>query len=591
MAKRLKDVIREWSPEQLTGLDALFLHAETARTPMHIGACAIYDPSTAPEGFVRFKDILQFVEDRAPRAKTFTQKLKQVPFGVDHPYWIDDPEFDIEFHVRHIALPHPGDWRQLCIQVARLHARQLDLAKPLWEFTVIEGLDNIPNVPKGSYAVVSKVHHCAIDGASGVDITEAVHTLTPDEVTDPSEDYRIIGREPGVMELLARANFNNVVKPFHALNVARRMAPGALKFASGLTSGEFSLLGAKVPRTRFNGQVSGHRVVEGVSFQLDDIKKIRQRIPGVTVNDAVLAVVGGALRKYLKAKDELPVDSLIAMAPVSVRSKDEKGAMGNEVSALSIPLGSHIADAMARLHFTHESAKSSKAMSNAVGAREMSEASKLAPAMISGVSTRLYSRLGLANRLSPMFNTVVTNVPGPPVPLYMAGARMVSSYGLGPVMDSMGLFHAVTSYCGELCISVTACREMLPDPSFYAECLQESFDDLLEAATTPRKEKKRRRKTESLDANGPVHSSSEAADDLTKINGIGKTLAKKLNKSGIVSYRHIAELSAAEAEMLDEQLNLRGRMLREHWIAQASALAGDAPLTEATHADASSSVH
>jgi len=256
MAKKLKDVIREWSPEQLTGLDALFLHAETATTPMHIGACAIYDPSTAPDGFVRFKDILQFVEERAPRAKTFTQKLKQVPFGVDHPYWIDDPEFDIEFHVRHIALPQPGDWRQLCIQVARLHARQLDLARPLWEFTVIEGLDNIPNVPKGSYAIVSKVHHCAIDGASGVDISEAVHTLQPDEISEPIETYRSIGREPGTMELLARANLNNIVKPFHALNVARRMAPGALKFASGLTSGEFSLLGAKVPRTRFNAKVS-----------------------------------------------------------------------------------------------------------------------------------------------------------------------------------------------------------------------------------------------------------------------------------------------------------------------------------------------
>jgi diacylglycerol O-acyltransferase / wax synthase len=169
------------------------------------------------------------------------------------------------------------------------------------------------------------------------------------------------------------------------------------------------------------------------------------------------------------------------MAPVSVRSNSEKSSLGNEVSALSIALGTHIADPLERLQFTHEKAVKSKEVSNAVGAREIAEISKLAPAMISGVATRLYSRLGLANQLSPMFNTVVTNVPGPPVPLYMAGARMVASYGLGPVMDSMGLFHAVTSYCGEISIAVTACRDMLPDPAFYAACLQSSFDDLLNA--------------------------------------------------------------------------------------------------------------
>ncbi|MEO1309978.1 MAG: wax ester/triacylglycerol synthase family O-acyltransferase [Pseudomonadota bacterium] len=483
MAKKLRDVIREWSPEQLTGLDAMFLHAESPRTPMHIGAFAIYDPSTSPDGFVRFKDILKFVESRSGLAKTFTQKLKHLPLDIDHPYWVEDPNFDIEFHIRHIALPQPGDWRQLCIQVARLHARQLDLAKPLWEFTIVEGLDNIPNIPKGSYAIVSKVHHCAIDGASGVDITEAIHTLTPDAESDQREaSTRVRRRDVSLVEMLARSNLNYTTRPFHALNMSRRMAPGALKFASGVTRGEFRMLGNKVPRTRFNGQVSAHRVAEGVKFDLNDIKKIRKLVPGSTVNDVVLAIVGGGMRRYLKSKDELPTDSLIAMAPVSVRSKDEKNAMGNQVSALSIPVGTHIADAVARLQFTHAEAGKSKAMANAVGARELSEASKLAPAMISGISTRLYSRLGLANRLRPMFNMVVTNVPGPQVPLYMAGARMVASYGIGPVMDSMGLFQAVTSYCGEVCIAITACREMMPDPSFYASCLQESFDELLEAA-------------------------------------------------------------------------------------------------------------
>ncbi len=592
MAKRLGDLIREWSPEQLTGLDALFAYAEGPRTPMHIGDCKIYDPSTAPGGKVRFKDILAHVEERLHRAKTFRQKLKRVPLGYDHPYWVDDPDFDIEFHIRHIALPHPGDWRQLCIQIARLHARPLDMSKPLWEFTVVEGLDNIPNIPKGSYAIVAKVHHCAIDGASGVDIAEAIHSLAPDEEVEEEVGPWTPRREPSDLELIARANFNNVTKPFYGLRVARRMAPGALKFASGLTSGEIKLLGAKVPRTRFNGIVSSNRVVDGVVFDLDDIKKIRKRIPGATVNDAVLAIVGGGLRNYLKAKDELPKESLIAMAPVSVRTKDEKNALGNQVTALSIPLGTHIADPLARLHYTHDVAANQKAMSKAVGARELSEASNLAPAMVSGVSARLYSRLGLANRLSPMFNTVVTNVPGPQVPLYMAGARLVSAYGIGPVMDSMGLFHAVTSYCGQIAVTLTGCREMLPDPAFYRDCLQASFDELYAAAVKPRTEKKRVRKA----ANGAAPKAAPAGrreDDLTRIKGVGARLAERLRNAGLKTFEQLAALTPSQVDELDEALGLRGRPARDGWLAQAAALAADQEAVVSAGADggASPTIH
>ncbi len=494
MAGKIGNLIKEWSPEQLTGLDAAFLYLENARSPMHIGSIAIYDPSTAAGGKVRFKDILQYVEDRVHRATTFQRKLKQAPFGVDHPYWVDDTEFDIEFHIRHIALPQPGDWRQLCIQASRLHARPLDLSKPLWEFTVIEGLDNIKGVPKGAYAIFSKIHHCAIDGASGVEIAQAVHSLQPEDTVEPPTDKPKSAREPGNVELLARANYNAWTKPFHAINVGRRMAPGALKYLAGLRRGDIKLMGAKVPRTRFNGTVSAHRVIDGVALDLNKVKEIKQRIPGATVNDAILAIVGGGLRRYLLDKEDLPQDSLIAMAPISVRSQSEKKSLGNEVSALSIQLGTHIADPLARLHFTHEAAVNSKETANAVGARELSEASKLSPAMVTGVAARVYTRLGLANRIRPMFNTVVTNVPGPPIPLYMAGARMVGSYGVGPVMDSMGLFHAVTSYCGEICITVTACRKMMPDPAFYAECLQASFDELYAAAVKPPAKKKRKTK-------------------------------------------------------------------------------------------------
>ena len=165
--------------EQLQGMDASFVALETPSSPMHIGSILIYDPSTAPGGFVRFKDILQFYRDRMQLSKTMRQKLVKVPFNVDYPYWVEDADFDLEYHVRHVALPKPGDWRQLCIQAARLFARPLDLSRPPWEFTVVEGLDNVPGVPKGSYAVVTKVHHAAIDGMSGIDLMQALHTPEP----------------------------------------------------------------------------------------------------------------------------------------------------------------------------------------------------------------------------------------------------------------------------------------------------------------------------------------------------------------------------------------------------------------------------
>ncbi len=320
--------------EQLSPMDTGFLYLETPRTPMHIGSIAIYDPSTAPNSFVRFKDILSHIEERLHLAKSFRRKLANVPLSLDYPYWVDDPDFDLEYHVRHIALPQPGDWRQLCIQAARLHSRPMDLSKPLWEFTVIEGLNNIPGVPKGSYAIVSKIHHAAIDGVSGVDIMNAVHSLDPVGAVNPPDRAWIPERTPTSVELLARAQINTLATPVRLARLAGDVAPGLLKSAMGLMRGNFHTTIGRVPRTRFNGSVTQNRVVDGRDFSLSDIKDIRARWQGATVNDAVVAIVGGAMRKYLKGKSELPSESLVAMAPISVRAKDERGALGNQVAAL-----------------------------------------------------------------------------------------------------------------------------------------------------------------------------------------------------------------------------------------------------------------
>ena len=259
-------------------------------------------------------------------------------------------------------------------------------------------------------------------------------------------------------------------------------SPGLLRSATGLVRGNFRTTIGRVPRTRFNGSVTTHRVVDGRDFSLSEIKDIRARWQGATVNDVVVAICGGAMRKYLKGKSELPSESMVAMAPISVRAKDERGALGNQVAAMTIPIGTHIADPFGRLQFVHEEAENSKALTNAAGARQMTEYARLMPSTLSGLAARLYVRLGMANRIAPMFNTVITNIPGPPIPIYMNGARLVTQYGLGPVFEGMGIIHPVFSYCGRISIAFTSDRNIMPDPETYAECLQDSFEELKSAA-------------------------------------------------------------------------------------------------------------
>ena len=469
---------------QLQGMDASFVALETKNSPMHIGSILIYNPATAPGGFVRFKDILNFFQSRLQLSRTVRQRMVKVPFDLDYPYWIEDPDFDLEYHVRHVALPKPGDWRQLCIQAARIFARPLDLTRPPWEFTVVEGLDNVPGVAPGSFAMVTKVHHAAIDGMSGIDLMEAMHTLDPNQPPPNEPDTWKPERVPNPAELLGKSYLNAVTNPLKQLEVAAKAAPGIAKALKGLVAKEFSVSGEMVaPKSRFNKVISAHRVVEGISVPLADIKAIRALAPGAKVNDVFLAIVGGALRKYLLAKGDLPKKTLTAMAPISVRSKGEKGDMGNQVAAMIAPLGTHIEDPAERVQFCHDRTINSKAMTEAIGARNMTEASKVSPALWMSLGAQLYTRLGLANRgVTPMFNTVVTNVPGPPVPIYSTGAKLESMYGLICLTDGMGLAHTVQSYVDEATITFTACRELMPDPEFYARCVEDSFAELRDAA-------------------------------------------------------------------------------------------------------------
>ncbi len=469
--------------EQMQGLDAAFVAMEQPTTPLHIGSVVIYDPSTADGGFVRFKDILSFIESRLQLSTTMRQKMVKVPFSIDYPYWVQDIDFDLEYHVRHVALPKPGDWRQLCIQAARIFARPLDLTRPPWELTVIEGLDNVEGFPSGSYAMVSKVHHAAIDGVSGVDMMQALHTLMPNAEPLETIDTWRPESNPSQTEIFLRGYARSLTLPLRQLNAGRKSLPGMVRAAKGFINKEFDAKAIlETPKTRFNGLVSPHRMFGAKGFDIREINEIRALSEGCKLNDVMLSITGGAMRHYLAAKNELPDTSVTAMAPISVREETERNTMGNQVAAMFVPLGSHIGNPKERLDYVHNETGKAKALTNALGARQMAEVAKLASAPAMTIGANLFSRFKLADKTKPFVNTVVTNVPGPRVPLYSTGAKAVGMYGMMCLVDGMKLGHIVQSYNGEVTLSYTACRNAMPDPDFYGECVQKSFDEHLKAA-------------------------------------------------------------------------------------------------------------
>jgi WS/DGAT/MGAT family acyltransferase len=323
------------------------------------------------------------------------------------------------------------------------------------------------------------MHHAAVDGVSGVEIITALHDTVADS---PPPQPKPWSPEPlpGSVELVGRASVNNMLNPLRFGKTVLENMPGVGRVARQFASGDVRMpaTGMKqAPKTRFNGVVSPHRVIDGSEFDVGDFKAFRNAVPKATVNDGVLAVIGGALRKYLSAKSELPADSLITMAPISVRSKEEKKDAGNLVTGMLLGIGTHIEDPLERLRYVHEEAVNSKALTNAIGARALGDFSSTVPGALAGLSARLMSQYEIADQ-GRSINTIVTNVPGPPVALYFAGARMVKGIGLGPLFQGMGLVHPVSSYCGKVIIAVTSTRDMIPDPDFYMDCIQASFEEM-----------------------------------------------------------------------------------------------------------------
>ncbi len=454
--------------QQLSPLDASFLYAETPRAPMHVGALSIYDPASARHGGVSFEALVEHVRRRAGRIDCFHQRLVEVPFQLDHPYWVngvDAAEFRPERHMHRARLPDPGDWGALCGLVGRLHSRRLDRKRPLWEMHVIEGLERVEGLPAESFGVFVKLHHAAVDGVAGIGVTLALHDLEADPPEPPSTTW-----EPEAMpsegELLTLAYRKALLRPARWLGTPPALGRLAMR----------PLPFVRAPRTRFDRGITGERVVGTSRFAFEGLHRMETAVPGATVNDVVLTVVGGALRRYLEAKAETPAATLVAMAPISVRSHGGEERGGNRLSQMFVPLHSDLADPLERLEAVRAGTARGKERAREVDPDALTRWSELVPASCAARTAR-FAALSVA----PAFNTVVSDVTGPQVPLYCCGAELLQVYGVGPVGDGAGLFHTALSYRGDLTITTTSCASMMPDPDLYHACLRSSHEELLDA--------------------------------------------------------------------------------------------------------------
>ncbi len=463
---------------QINRNDALFLASESAHSNSNVSLVQIYDPSTAPGGRLRFKSILALVESRLHRSPLFRQKLRQVPLDLDDPYWIEDENFDLEYHVRNIALPKPGDWRQFCIQASRIHARPLDINRPLWEIYVIEGLDSLLDLPRDSFALLTKLHHAAIDVERGTEIITLLHDSTPHPpAVDPPIPW-FPDTPPSNLELVCRGVMHLATSP---LRLTRPIVNASARVATAVRALATEVLQPPdaAPLTRFNTIVSPYRVFETRRFLLDEFREIRRLVPGATINDCVLAVCAGGLRRYLEANDELPERDLSTLTPVYVRDAGGKA----QVEWAALGMGVDIADPVRRLAFVKAQTAGSALMSRAIGARELTDLGTHVPAATLALTGKMLGRALLgAGRRAPPANCVVTNVPGPTTPLYLNGARMTYFSAIMPINDGLGLVFAVTSFDGRIIVSPTSCREQMPDPEVFAQCVRDAFQDYLALA-------------------------------------------------------------------------------------------------------------
>jgi diacylglycerol O-acyltransferase len=464
------------TPERLTGLDASFLYMETPTLHMHVSMAAVFDPSTVPDGY-SFRRIRQMIVDRIPQVPVFQRRLVEVPLRLGHPVWVDDPEFDIDNHLRRAALPSPGGMRELGDFAGDINSRQLHRDRPLWEMWVVEGLED------GKIALIAKMHHSTIDGVSGAELLGVLFDLEPDPPQAPPRvERQLDSRIPSSFELVGQALVANVVRPIDMGRMIWRttQAVAGVRRVRQSGSGK-AALPLSAPRTSINASVHARRRVAFAAANLADVKTLKNAMDA-TVNDVVLAICAGALRTYLLAGDELPEVPLVSVVPVSVTPEVAELKGSNKVSAMFVQLPCQLDDPLERLRAIHEGTKGAKEEHQALGATTLQNWAEHASPNVFAVAARLYTGMNLADRHRPVANLVISNVPGPDFPLYMGGAQMLGMFPLGPVMDGMGLNITIMSYMGVLYWGLASDARAVPRLWDIAAAIPQALAELMEAA-------------------------------------------------------------------------------------------------------------
>jgi diacylglycerol O-acyltransferase len=464
--------------EPLSGMDAAFLYLETPEQPQHVTLTAVLDPSSTPGG-VTFEQVRAHIARRLHRVPPLTRRLVTIPLGLHHPHWIDDLDLDLDHHVRRVELAAPGDDHQLAAVVAQISSVPLDRDRPLWEMWIIEGLAG------GRFALIAKLHHATLDGVAGVEQMIAFFNLEPLVETGGPPAHEPSEPDPSGAELLTYAAVSRARSMLRAVPLVARTVGSIRAVRSARAEADVEAGGTPLvtPHTPLNDTLTSARRVAFARLSLDDIKTIKAAVEGATVNDVILAVCAGALRRYLSERGELPDDPLVAACPVDVRTEGQRGRSDNRVSAMFTRLPTDVADPLARLAAAHRAALAAKDEHALFDPDVLQQWTEVLDPNLSSWLIGLYSRTSTTRRHRPPVNLVVSNVAGPPFPLYLAGAELTRAYPLGQLIEGVGLNITVMSYRDFIDVGFLAAGDLVPDIDRLAAAVPEAFAELLATTT------------------------------------------------------------------------------------------------------------
>jgi diacylglycerol O-acyltransferase len=478
--------------QRMSGLDAAFLAMETPTMHMHMSAVLVFEPERPDAGAIRFDEMRDLVLQRLHLVPALRRRAVRIPFGLNHPVWVDDPAFDVDFHLRRASLPAPGGPEELAAYAAETASRPLETTRPLWEMHLVEGLES------GHMAVVPKLHHALIDGVSGAEVIAAFLDATP----SPWPAVGDLGAQrarpplPSDPELVAWGLTSLLRHPERAVDVLRNTVGAGRRLAERNRRlreedelqpppGPF-----RAPRTSLNGAISANRRYAFTQVPLEEIRAVRHSFGG-TVNDVLLTAVAGALRRLMGERGETLHEPLVAMVPMSTRppqrgnaseeASDTSGS-ANRLSAMLVSLATSVADPVERLGLIAEGTRLAKEQATVISEAVIGGWAQLAfPALASRVA-KLVGNLKVFDHLRPLFNVVVSNIAGPELPLWFDGSRLVAVYPVGPIVEGVGLNVTAFSYLQTMYVGMLGCRELLPEVSHFGDLLDESLGELSKAA-------------------------------------------------------------------------------------------------------------